>query len=456
VTENAPTAARSRSLATRIALAFAGVALAAVGLVVLMVIVSTSRETTSLAASQRQAAADSAARSAAQAYDRAGGWVRADTADALRTAREAGGGLTILDAQGAVVASGGGGRGGGQGPGPGAGQAAQTSTARIVSGGRSVGSVVFRVPGSGLSAAERRLRDRLVRIALVSGLVAVLLALVAGFAVARRLTAPLRRLTRAAGALEHGDVQARAAAGTAPGEIGELAQAFDGMAQALDDQEQARTALLAEIAHELRTPLTILRGNCEALVDGVMQPTADRLASLHDEVLRLEGLVADLETLSASESATLRLDRAPVDLAVVAGDALSLIAGRADGAGITLASDLAPVVVPADRDRLAQIVENLLSNALKFTPSGGTVSVRVAPVDEGAVIEVRDTGRGIPADELPHVFERHWRGRGAGDVGGRGIGLAVVSELVRAHRGSVVASSEPGNGSRFTVTLPAD
>ena len=308
---------------------------------------------------------------------------------------------------------------------------------------------MFRVPGAGLSGAEQRLRDRLVTIALVGGLVAVLLALVAGFVVARRLTAPLRRLTGAASALERGDVEARASAGAAPGEIGELARAFDGMAQTLDDQAQARTALLAEIAHELRTPLTILRGNCEALVDGVMEATPERLGSLHDEVLRLEGLVADLETLSASESATLSLDLAPVDVAVVAGDALSLLAGRADGAGITLTGDLAPAVVPADRARLAQILENLLVQRAEVhaVRRDGRRSGS-PPSDAGALIEVRDTGRGIPADELPHVFERHWRGRAAADTGGRGIGLAVVSELVHAHRGTITRRQRARPGQR--------
>ncbi len=308
MTERPPVPARSRSLATRLALAFAAVALAAVGLVVVLVVVE---HVAGDHVARRLRAPGDRRRRGTRGRDRVRAGRRLGAARTPRrrcaSARDAGGGRTILNAQGAVVSSAGAGRGagGGQGAGAGAGGAAKTSTAAIVSDGRPVGSVVFRVPGSGLSAAERRLRDRLVTVALIGGLVAVLFALAAGFAVARRLTAPLRRLTRAADALEHGDAQARASAGDAPGEIGELARAFDGMAQTLDDQARARTALLAEIAHELRTPLTILRGNCEALVDGVLEPTPERLGSLHDEVLRLEGLVADLETLSASESATL-------------------------------------------------------------------------------------------------------------------------------------------------------
>lgn len=438
-------------------MAFTGVALLAVALVVGLVVVSTSRETASLAASERRQTTDTAAAAAATAYRDAGGWTGADLSEAQRIARRAGGRLVTLDARGRVVSSGGAapGSGGGPGAGPGAGAGGTAATAPVRVAGVTVGRVVFRVPGSGLTKAEQRLRDRLVTIALIGGGLAVAIALGAALLVARRLTAPLRRLTGAARALESGEPQARAGIANAPGEIGELSRAFDRLAQTLADQADARQALLAEIAHELRTPLAILRGNCEAMVDGVERPTPERLSSLHDEVLRLEGLVTDLETLAASEAASLRLEPRPVDLAGVARDALTLLDGRAAAAGVRLASDLTGVVAQGDRARLTQILENLLSNALKFTPAGGTITVTVARAGDRAIMEVRDTGRGIPAGEVPHVFERHWRGSAAADTSGRGIGLAVVDELVRAHHGTVSVSSEVGRGSRFTVTLPA-
>ena len=438
-------------------MAFTGVALLAVALVVGLVVVSTSRETASLAASERRQTTDAAAGAAATAYREAGGWAGADLSEAQRIARRAGGRLVTLDARGGVVSSGGAapGSGGGPGAGGGAGGGGTAATAPVRVAGVTVGRVVFRVPGSGLTKAEQRLRDRLVTIALIGGGLAVAIALGAALLVARRLTAPLRRLTGAARALESGEPQARAGIANAPGEIGELSRAFDRLAQTLSDQADARQALLAEIAHELRTPLAILRGNCEAMVDGVERPTPERLSSLHDEVPRLEGLVPDLGTLAASEAASLRLEPRPVDLAGVARDALALLDGRAAAAGVRLASDLTGVVAQGDRARLTQILENLLSNALKFTPAGGTITVTVARAGDRAIMEVRDTGRGIPADEVPHVFERHWRGSAAADTSGRGIGLAVVDELVRAHHGTVSVSSEVGRGSRFTVSLPA-
>ena len=459
MTETSDHSPRSWSLATRIAIAFTAVALLAVGLVVALVIVSASRETSSLADSQRQQTANASAAAAANAYRRAGGWAGADLTTAQQLAQQSGGSVTIRDTQGQVIASAGmmqgpmGASGMGAGPGTAMGQNAASAPVRVA--GSAVGSVVVRSPGSGLSRSEQRLRDRLVTIAIVGGALAVILALGAALLVARRLTAPLGRLTRAAHALQGGETGARAAAADAPGELGDLSRAFDRMAQKLDDQAVQRNALLAEIAHELRTPLTILRGNCEAMVDGLEPPTPARLASLHDEVLRLERLVTDLETLSASEAAFLSLDRAPVDLAGVVRDTVSLLRGQAADADVLLTTDLTPTVVLGDRPRLAQILENLITNALKFTPAGGEVTVRVAPDEDQAIIEVQDTGRGIPAAELAHVFERFWRGSDTTDTGGRGIGLAVVDELVRAHGGQITASSEPGQGSVFTVKIPA-
>lgn len=449
MTDAGTTTHRGGSLTTRLAVAFAAVALIAVALVVGLMVVGASRETATLASSERQRAADSAARAAGTAYARARGWATADLTGAQQIAAEAGGRLVVVDAQGTVVSRG----GAGPGSGPRAGGNASVATVRVA--GRDVGRVTLRVPGSGLSPAERRLRDRLVTIAVLGGAFALVIAMLAALILSRRLTSPLRRLTAAARRLEAGDLDARADAAEAPGEIGELAGAFDHLASTLADQARVRRALLADIAHELRTPLAILRGTCEAMVDGVEPPTPDRLSSLHDEVLRLEGLVADLETLADSEAASLTLAHAPVDVADVVRDALALLGARAAATGIDVRTDLEPGVVLGDRARLVQIVENLLSNALKFTPAGGRVSVGVASVGDHVELVVADTGRGIDPDELPHVFERYWRGRASADTSGRGIGLAVVDELVRAHGGTVTAAAAESRGSRFTVRIPA-
>jgi two-component system sensor histidine kinase BaeS len=183
------------------------------------------------------------------------------------------------------------------------------------------------------------------------------------------------------------------------------------------------------------------------------EPSRERLGSLHDEVLRLGRIVEDLGTLASAEAAALRLERHRVDLAEVARDASAALAPQFAAGEIELVADLHPAPVEGDRDRLTQVVANLLGNALKFTPVGGRVVVEVA-ANGDVELAVRDTGPGIPADELPHVFERFWRGRGAAEVGGSGVGLAVVAELVRAHGGEVAAATRPEGGAAFTVRLP--
>jgi signal transduction histidine kinase len=177
--------------------------------------------------------------------------------------------------------------------------------------------------------------------------------------------------------------------------------------------------------------------------------------SLRDEVLRLARMVGDLQTLAAADAAALQLTLSRQDLAGIAASAADSLAGRFEAAGIALERRLTPVAVLADPGRLHQVITNLLTNALKFTPPGGTVTVQAGPAGvAGAVLQVADTGPGIPADELPRIFDRFWRGRGAAHVSGSGIGLAVAAELARAHGGRLEARSEPGHGALLTLALP--
>ncbi|MEP7114275.1 MAG: HAMP domain-containing sensor histidine kinase, partial [Ilumatobacteraceae bacterium] len=191
------------------------------------------------------------------------------------------------------------------------------------------------------------------------------------------------------------------------------------------------------------------------LLDGIDEPTPEAIASLHDEVVRLRRLVADLETLAAAEAAGLRLDPVPVDLADIAHITVDLLGPLAEERNITIEIDAGPTPIHADPDRLQQIVVNLVANAVKFTPPRGTVTVTTTAGDRSAVLRVTDTGPGLSDDELPHLFERFWRGHAASNAHGSGIGLAVVAELVAAHRGTVVAANRPGGGAEFTVTLPS-
>jgi len=229
------------------------------------------------------------------------------------------------------------------------------------------------------------------------------------------------------------------------------------MAGALDRQEQIRRNLVADLAHELRTPIAILQAGHEALLDGVAEPTPAELGSLRDEVLRLARMVGDLQTLAAADAATLNLTRRRCDLAELAAAAADSLARRFEAAGITLDRQLAASPVLADPHWLHQVITNLLTNALKFTPAGGRVTISAGPSGTEAVLRVTDTGAGIPPDDLPRIFDRFFRGQQATQISGSGIGLAVAAQVVQAHGGRLTASSElqgPGQGTQMTLTLP--
>ena len=439
-------AARGDAIGLRLALAFLGVALAAVALLAGLTAVFAAADVSSLASRQRAQLTDAIAVAAGSAWDRNHGWRFADLSPALDLVARTGAGARILAPSGRQVA---------KSPGfPAHAHGAQLSRPIVVQGER-VGTAVVRFTGSGLGGADEALEIALLRaIAGASGL-AALLALLTGLAVARRITRPVTRLIRVTRAMGGGDRAARVGPVAAPGELRELATAFDQMADGLDREEQLRRDLVADIAHELRTPIAVLQAGHEALLDGVAEPTPEQLASLRDEVLRLARMVGDLQTLAAADAAAMQLTLRPGDLASIAATAADSLAGQFEAAGITLCRQLTPVPVLADAHWLHQVVTNLLTNALKFTPAGGLVTIEAGPADGQARLRVSDTGTGIPAEELPRIFNRFWRGRQASTVSGSGIGLAIAAELAQAHGGQLTAASQPGQGTELTLTLPS-
>jgi two-component system sensor histidine kinase BaeS len=420
------------------------VALVAIVLLAGLTAVFSAADVSALAGRQRAQLASAVAVAAGAAWDRENSWAAADLGPVLDLAAQTGADAQIRDAAGRPVTSSAGF----------AGHPGAQLSAPVVVRGQRAGTAVVRFSGSGLGGAERNLRSALLRaIAGTAGL-AALLALVMGLAVARRITRPVERIITVTRAMAGGDRAARVGPVAAPGELRELATAFDQMADTLDRQEQLRRDLVADVAHELRTPVAILQAGHEALLDGVVEATPDQLTSLRDEVLRLARMVDDLQTLAAADAATLQLSLGRCDLAEVTAAATDSLAGRFEAAGLTVERQLAPAWVTADPRWLHQVVTNLLTNALKFTPADGRVTVRSGTQGPSAVLRVTDTGAGIPADELPHIFERFWRGRQAAHTSGSGIGLAVAAELARAHGGQLAASSEPGRGTEMTLTLP--
>jgi two-component system sensor histidine kinase BaeS len=445
--------ARLAPLWLRLAVAFVLVAVAGVALLAGLTLASTNSQVASLARQQEQETTTSVVAAVASAYRQAHGWTGAEFESALVLARDAGATVTVFDQKHHPVAT------GQNGPQAGPGSTTETTggsifTVPVVVAGHSVGNVAFEFPSNGLRPALALLRSRLVQTVGVGAGFAALFALAVALVVARRITRPVAALTRVARARESGDRVARVGRLKAPGELEELAMALDRMADAVSREDELRRALVADVAHELRTPISVLQGSCEALLDGVIEPTPDVISSIHDEVLRLGTRVEDLQALASAEAAGLRMAAKPVDLAKVAGEAAAVLAPRFEAARLELVTDLEPVTVSGDPARLHQIVTNLLTNVIKFTPAGGNARLEVAAVGTEGRLRLTDSGPGMSAEELSHVFDRFWRGETAAPTRGSGIGLAVVAELVKAHRGSIDTDSEPGRGTTFAVSLP--
>jgi signal transduction histidine kinase len=291
----------------------------------------------------------------------------------------------------------------------------------------------------------------------LAGLLAGATALLVTFALSRRILGPVEALTGAVRRMAGGDLSQRVAV-QSKDEVGELARAFNAMADGLARAEQLRRNMVNDIAHELRTPLTNLRCQIEALQDGLAAPTPEVMASLHEEAMLLNRLVGDLQELALAEAGQLRLERGPVSVRDVITQVTGAFEAQAVGKGIALTSDV-PRELPAiyaDAERVGQMLRNLLANAVAHTPRGG--SVRVGARDAGGQVEivVADTGAGIEPEHLPNVFERFYRvdGSRARSTGGAGLGLAIVKQLAEAQGGDVRVESEVGGGSSFFVTLP--
>ena len=271
----------------------------------------------------------------------------------------------------------------------------------IVVDGATVGTASIRFPRNTLPPAERQLRDALTRTTVYGVLIAAAAALLVGFVVAEGITRPLRRLIARRAAARDAATAAPARTWSAPGELGELAAAVDTMAATLEREDELRRALTADVAHELRTPVTILTAQCEAILDGVTPPSSEQVGSLYEEVLRLGRVIEDLETLASAEAAGLRLDRVPVDLAALVDETTRLLAPQFEAAEVALATTLEPAIVEGDPLRLAQVVRNLLSNALKFTPAGGRVDVTLARRERARRADRRGHRRRHPAGRAP-------------------------------------------------------
>ncbi|HVH30967.1 MAG TPA: ATP-binding protein [bacterium] len=309
--------------------------------------------------------------------------------------------------------------------------------------------------------SQRLFQADFTRSLLLAGGTAGLLAVVVGLVLARRLSHPLQELHNAVSRVAGGDFQQEVGP-RGVGELEDVASAFNSMAYRLRESERQRQELLAAIAHELRTPLSIIEGNLEAMLDGVRAPTPELIATLHTQSALLNQLITDLRDLSLADARQLSLRRHAVDLAALCQESVDAMKVWTDEREVsTRVRAEGETTAVVDPDRLRQVVQNLLHNAVRFTPAGGHVTVLVRGVsgDQGqwVTVEVEDEGPGIPAEDLSRIFEPFYRvdpSRSRAS-GGTGMGLAVVKLLVQVHGGSVRVENRPSGGSRFIVQLPA-
>jgi signal transduction histidine kinase len=325
----------------------------------------------------------------------------------------------------------------------------------LTGGGKQVGSVTISYYGPYfLRENDFRFLTALNTVLISSGLLSLILALVTGWILARRLAFPIKRTAEIAQQIAEGNYNIRFGGQTKTKELSELTQAIDHLAGALAEQESLRQRLTSDVAHELRTPLTVAQSHLEAMSEGVWEPTRERLQSCYEELSRLGTLVADLEKLAHVESADFTLSKTSVALADIAYTVSSNLATEMLKKELTFTIE-GVATVAADKDRISQVVFNLLTNAIKYTPPGGQIAVTLEETAESAILTVADTGIGILEAELSLVFERFYRTDKSRDrlTGGAGIGLTIVKAIVTAHGGTVTCESRAGAGACFTVTI---
>ncbi len=445
-------------LTYKLALAFLLVSLIAIGLAALFVWATTATEFNNFLVDQRQTQFVTVA---TDYYQSQGNWRGVDAAlreqGLLPPFAQPGSRppdpqpFALVDNQGAVIIP-----GGQYQPGQKISKEVIGNGAPISIAGQAVGTVLNTGQAPVRSAIEDKYLASVNQSLLVAAVGGALIALLLGLFVARTLTRPVRELTTATHALAHGDLQQQVPVRSRD-ELGELAQAFNQMSADLARATQLRRQMTADIAHDLRTPLTVIGGYVEALRDQILPSTPERFEMIYGEVRHLQQLVEDLRTLSLADAGELRLNRQPIAPRALLAQVAALFQHRAEQQNIALtveAADTLPVI-SIDEGRMLQMLSNLAANALRYTPDGGHITLSAVDRSGGVQLSVRDDGAGIPADALPHIFERFYRADQSRQqtAGESGLGLAIARSIVEAHGGAISVESEMGKGTTFTIGL---
>ncbi|SHI79400.1 sensor histidine kinase [Parasporobacterium paucivorans] len=306
------------------------------------------------------------------------------------------------------------------------------------------------------NADDFRFLDSLNVMLLIIGVISILGAILAGTLLAKRLTGPIVKTAQITNEISRGNYEMRFEGNVKTKELEELVSAVNHMAATLSEQENLRRRLTTDVAHELRTPLTTVASYLEAIMEGVWEPTTERLQSCYDEIDRITRLVSDLEGLAQMESENLRLEKLEINFLELAKNVGNNFAAELDKKKLHLSIEGEPAIVSVDEKRMIQVIANLLSNAVKYSHESGQIRIHIKDTEENVLFVMEDDGIGIPAKELSLVFERFYRTDKSRNrkTGGAGVGLTIAKSIVDAHGGTIAVDSEEGKGSRFIVTLP--
>jgi signal transduction histidine kinase len=444
VTAWRPLGVRVHLLAAMVALALASVAVTAV-----VVNRAVDSELSDFSHRDLRITAVNAAETAAAVYLEDGGWSERSVVAMRTVLRAHGESIVVLGSNGRPV------------PGSPASIYAGGEHAAVVVQGHGVGTVIATPPRTGgVDSAARRLdrhlQGRMDGLLLVAGIVAGLLALLLALLVALHLARPLQRLTDVASRMGAGEIETPATGSGGGREMTRLAQTMDRLAAALRRQDELRRATASDVTHELRGALVGIFARVEALRAGLVDDAPAVLGQIDGDVRRLNRLVDDVDRLAEAQRPGLLVSKRPIDLDEIVLGCVARYADRCAARSVAIRERVSRVRVEGDPERLAQVVDNLLSNALRYTDPGGQIVVTLEARGADAAIAVSDTGIGIAPEYVARIFDRFWRvpEARARTAGGSGVGLAVVADLVRAHEGRVEVASRPGRGSVFSVLIP--
>jgi signal transduction histidine kinase len=448
-----------RSLTLKLTLAFMAVSLTGIALVALLVWGITLTEFNRFI--QDRALTDFAS-AATSYYQTHGSWVGVEAALSQQglistPGQQAGGSnpppppIILTDSQGQVIIAAGSSHHGGQAPA----NSSQQKIAITVNN-QPVGYVQMAGGPPSPDPIEARYLARTNTALVLAALGAILIAVLLGLLLARSITRPVRDLTAAAGALAQGTLNQKVQV-RSQDELGELTKTFNKMSSDLENANALRRQMTADIAHDLRTPLAVITGYLEGLKDGVIKPSPQRFSTMYDEALYLQRLIEDLRTLSLADAGELSLVLQPIQPGELVERLAASYQHQADQNAVRLSVSIEPDLpaIQADPERMQQALSNLVSNALRFTPAGGQISLLARREDDTVRLDVQDSGSGIAADVLPHIFERFYQGDAARQEGGSGLGLAIAKSIIELQGGKIsAASGGVGAGSVFSIQMP--